>query len=130
MPAADANRNKGAMSSSGPIAVDALALNQLSLIKINQNASARDVVRGAEGTLWRLRPAVFATVADASQQIAFHEQMVTFGYRCWRVETPLFIADNFNRRRENAFGGQTAFAVLAIPEELEIELPPACDEIR
>ena len=56
--------------------------------------------------------------------------MAAFGYRCWRIRTPLFNSDNFNRRRENVFGDRSALALLAIPEELEVELPPACDEIR
>ena len=129
MPAA-ANNVAIVATSSLSLSVDALALNQLSLIKINHPESPLNVVRGAEGTLWRLRPSVFAAVADDSQSTALYERMVTFGYRCWRVETPLFNVDNFNRRRENAFGGQSAFAVLAIPEEVDIEIPPACDEIR
>jgi hypothetical protein len=44
-----------------------------------------------------------------------------FGYRCWRVDTPLFSPDNFNRRDDHIFDGLSAVALLALPEEKALE---------
>jgi hypothetical protein len=45
-----------------------------------------------------------------------------YGYRCWRMATPLYSADNFNRREADIFAGRIAWSVLAIPEEIEVDL--------
>jgi tetratricopeptide (TPR) repeat protein len=128
LPADPAQRGKSLTTPpTAALTVDALALSQLGLIKVNDD-SLLDTIRGAEGTLWRLRPSVFAIASD-SNRIAFREQLATFGYRCWHLETPLFNGENFNRRRENVFGNQAARAMFAIPEELDIEVPPSCDGI-
>jgi hypothetical protein len=37
------------------------------------------------------------------------------------MEAPLFIRDNFNGRREDVFAGRTALALVAIPEEAQID---------
>jgi hypothetical protein len=115
-------------SSAAALAVDALSLSRLSLIKVNDDSLA-EVIRGAEGTLWKLRPSVFA-IASESKRTSLREQLAAFGYRCWRLETPLFSPDNFNRRPENVFGNRSVPAMLAIPEELDVQVPPICDEIR
>ena len=82
------------------------------------------VLRGAEETLWRLRPVVFATV-DGSRLTAHAQLMKQFGYRCWRVVTPFFRPDNFNRQGEDFTGGRSVTALLAVPEETSLESEPA-----
>jgi hypothetical protein len=53
-----------------------------------------------------------------------------FGYACWKVTAPLFNPANFNRRSENIFPGLAALALLAVPEELGIDVAhPACSRI-
>jgi protein-L-isoaspartate O-methyltransferase len=126
------NSAHGKIASSTPpiprLTLDALALNQLGLVKVNDDTLG-DILRGAEGTLWRLRPTIFA-VAGESNGNAVREGLATFGYRCWRLETPLFNPDNFNRRPENDFGDQTQAVTLAVPEERDFEVPAGCQEIR
>jgi len=51
------------------------------------------------------------------------ERAREFGYRCWRMETPYFHQDNFNRRDADIFDGGAALALLAIPEEVEVTIP-------
>jgi len=52
------------------------------------------------------------------------------GYRCWRMETALFQSSNFNCRNTDIFNGQSAFAVLAIPEEHGVDVDfPGCVEL-
>ena len=68
---------------------------------------------------WRFQ--LSPTVADAPDVTKLAWDVKQFGYRCWRVETPLFNPDNFNLREEDIFDGLSAFALLAIPEEAPME---------
>ena len=56
--------------------------------------------------------------------------MEQFGYQCWRMETPLFDPDNFNRRENDVFEGRSALALLALPEETEVANDlPGCTKL-
>jgi hypothetical protein len=100
--------------------IDQLLLEKLGLLKIQEDALASDVLAGAGATLWRLRPKLFIAVSDATTLGALATQLVSFGYRCWRMETPYFNPGNFYRRDSDIFNGRTALALLALPEEFEI----------
>ena len=97
--------------------IDELRLERLHLLKVNGGTDAFDVIRGAEDTIWRLRPQLFVAATDQEllDDLALHVK--AFGYRCWACEAPLFNPDNFNRRGDNVFSGQSSWALLAIPEE-------------
>jgi hypothetical protein len=101
--------------------LDDLHLQRLDWLKINQHADALDILEGGVDSLWRLRPALFISVADGPALLDIAARLATFSYRCWRMETPLFHADNFNRRAENIFGDRSALALLAIPEEVDVD---------
>jgi hypothetical protein len=45
-----------------------------------------------------------------------------FGYQCFGMKTPLFNSDNFNGRSSDVFGGRHALALLAFPEETEVDV--------
>jgi FkbM family methyltransferase len=106
--------------------LDELQLERLDWLKINDSAHAHEVLDGATDTLWRLRPLLFLAAADAPAltELARHAQ--AFSYRCWRMETALFNPDNFNRRDTDIFAGRTTLALLAIPEEIDVDI--ALDE--
>ena len=97
--------------------LDELYLERLEWIKINADVSALDVIGGAAESLWRLRPQLLAAVPDAPSLAALASQLRDFGYRCWRLETPLFNRDNFYGRDTDIFSGRTVLSVLAMPEE-------------
>ena len=115
--------------------VDDLLLDRLDLLKIRSIAIAADILHGASKTLWRLRPLVFIDAPNAEGAVQLAERMQEFGYRSWRMETALFSPSNFNLRDTDIFHGETALAVLAIPEEVEpaaaldgcAEVAPAAD---
>lgn len=99
--------------------IDDLQLDALACIKIGDGVHVEEVLGGAEATLWRLRPVVFVTTPSDSASLA--ERVRGFGYRTWRIHRPLFSPDNFNRWRDDVFPGASVDALIAVPEELDIE---------
>jgi hypothetical protein len=78
-----------------------------------------------------LRPRIFARVADeaASRSLAEHLKLV--GYQCWRTSAPLFNPDNFYRHDQDVFSGRKAHAILAIPEEIDVDVAlDGCIEVK
>jgi tetratricopeptide (TPR) repeat protein len=106
--------------------LDELQLERLDWLKINEGTLAFEVLDGATDTLWRLRPLLFIAAADEPALTELARRAREFSYRCWRMETALFNAENFNRREADIFSGRTALALLAIPEEIEVDI--ALDE--
>jgi len=102
--------------------LDELQLERLDCLKVNEGVSPLDVLEGGADTLWRLRPLLFLAVADAPALTALASRVKAFSYRCWRMETALFNPKNFNRRDTDIFSGQTALALLAIPEEIDVDM--------
>jgi precorrin-6B methylase 2 len=109
------------------VALNDLQLERLDWLKCNDAAKSDAVLAGGSETLWRLRPKVMAAAADEAHVQLLAQQMREYGYRCWRIETHLYDAHNFNRRDEDVFGGRTALALLAMPEEADIEDALAAD---
>jgi hypothetical protein len=102
--------------------IDQLRLRRLDWLKITIDSDATDVIAGATDTLWRLRPRLMVSLptADALNDHANH--LREFGYRCWRLETPLFNPENFNRHDLDVFSGRRAWTLLAIPEEIDVDV--------
>lgn len=122
-----------APSSAGTVVtetLDELRLEQLAWLKIDEGGPAIEILEGAEETIWRLRPLLFIAALDDSMLRGLAGRVRRFGYRCWRMETALFNPDNFNRRDADIFSGRTALALLAIPEEIEVDVTlDGCREI-
>jgi FkbM family methyltransferase len=111
------------------VAVDALRFQRLDLLKIGHGFDPENAFSGAQDALWRLRPAVFVTCED-SKLPATARSVKQFGYRCWRMRSPLYDPDNFNRREAQ---GDDRFlsALLAIAEEVDVEMAlPGCVELE
>jgi hypothetical protein len=106
--------------------LDELQLERLDWLKVNASVAALDVLAGASEMLWRLRPRLFLAAADEATLRELAQRTREFSYRCWRMETALFNPQNFNRRETDIFNGATALALLAIPEETEVDV--ALDE--
>jgi hypothetical protein len=112
----------GAGKGMGTETLDELQLERLDWLKVDEGASALAILDGAADTLWRLRPLLFLAAEDAPMLGELTERCKGFGYRCWRMQTPLFNAANFNRRDQDIFSGRTALALLAIPEEMDVDI--------
>jgi hypothetical protein len=102
--------------------LDELQLERLDLLKIRSDASAAEILDGASSTLWRLRPVLFIDAQDVMAVANLSARVKEFGYRCWRVDTPLFNPDNFNRRDTDIFPAESVLALLGIPEEVDIAI--------
>jgi len=121
----------GASSSDSSVeTIDDLLLEQLHLLRVGEHTPALDVLAGATETLWRLRPLLFLSVTgdDALSNVA--QRVADFGYRRWRLDTPLFNPENFNRREDDIFAGKRAIALIGVPEEIGFDLRLAhCTEL-
>lgn len=114
-----APRGAGSSVEAAPTdAIDDLQLDALACIVIGDGVRVDEVLGGAEATLWRLRPVVFVSAPFDTASLA--ERVRGFGYRTWRIETPLFNPDNFNRWADDVFSGASATALIAVPEEFDI----------
>ena len=125
---------RGKLGTGGPAeqseTVDDLLLDRLDLIKLHEHVSACPILEGASATLWRLRPLLFVAVPDASSLTAAAELAMTFGYRCWRMDTSIFDSGNFYRVEDDVSSGRSSIALLAVPEETSPAfVPDGCEEI-
>jgi len=102
--------------------LDELGLEQLTWLKVNDSVSAFAVLDGASDTLWRLRPLLLLRAGDDAAITALAAKVKEFSYRCWAMRTSYFNPDNFNRRTDDVFAGRAALALIAIPEEVEVDI--------
>jgi len=97
--------------------LDDLQLERLDWLKVGDVRRALDVLEGAGETLWRLRPRLAFDMSDTDDAAPLTQRANDFGYGCWRMETPLHNAANFNRRDKDIFEGRMAAVLIALPEE-------------
>ena len=118
------NETAAGASAAGPAVetIDELRLEAVQWIKASDAAATLELLEGATDTLWRLLPKLWLAMRNRGDQPALSAKAKDFGYRCFVVETPLFNPDNFNRRAIDVFEGRSALALLAIPEETEIDI--------
>jgi len=102
--------------------IDELQLERLDWLKLNLTVPALAVLDGAVETLWRLRPLLFIAAPDEISMAALAARGREFSYRCWQMETPLFNPKNFNRRDTDIFAGRVTWPLLAIPEEIDVDV--------
>ncbi len=109
----------------GTETLDELQLTRLDWLKVNAPVEAQAIVAGGEETLWRLRPVLLLGVTAEAELMALAEQVKGYGYRCWRIDTPLYDPANFNRRDDDLYAGQSALALAAVPEEMDASAMPS-----
>ena len=114
---------------SGSESIDDLGLARLDGIKVNEGADPDAILRGAGDTLWRCRPWLLVGSDDPKGLDRTREAVREFGYRAWRIETPIHASANYNRRVEDAFPGESAHGLFALPEEVDVRIAlPGCVE--
>jgi hypothetical protein len=108
--------------------IDGLLLDRLDWIKINNHRHFDDVVAGAERSIWTLRPRFFVDAGSSTNDIVTHLRQLS--YSCWLHSSEVFRNSNFNRLTESRGVYATQLAVLAIPEEVlvDVDLAP-CERL-
>jgi tetratricopeptide (TPR) repeat protein len=101
--------------------VDGLRLSRLDWIRM-KSGDCIDVLSGARDTLWRLRPWLFVAGETFDQIEQCKEAVRDYGYQSRPLSTPLFSAQNYNRRCDDIFAGDSALSLLCIPEEIEVDI--------
>lgn len=107
--------------------VDDLNLTRLGLLKADVEGMELAVLRGAEGTLARLRPVVHVENLHREQSRGMIEWLTRRDYRLWWHLAPLYNADNFRGNPVNVFGGTVSVSMLGVPGERAVAvqgLPP------
>ena len=65
---------------------------------------------------------MFLAAPDELALTALASRAKELSYRCWRMDSALFNPQNFNQRDTDIFSGRTASALLAIPEEIDVDV--------
>jgi hypothetical protein len=102
--------------------IDDLRLKRVDWLKIGEHTDAAHVLQGACDTIRRLHPGVFIVVPGPVALLALGSVLKKFGYTSWRVETPLFNPDNFNKRDVDVFKGRKSLALVASPTDSQLEV--------
>lgn len=108
---------KGPVESVPLMALDALNLQHLDLLKIDVEGVEADVLQGAAGTLQRLRPALFVENDRREQSPHLIEMIQAAGYRLWWHLSPLYRPDNYNGNPDNVMGNIMSVNMLGLPLE-------------
>lgn len=109
MPAEDGHPGE----TSRQMALDAMRVARLNLIKVNRAGGLLPMLAGAEATLRNHRPIVYFRLSNtdlATQEIATLKSM---GYRCWSHLPYLYNARNFAGSTANIFPGWVSQNVIA-----------------
>jgi len=102
--------------------IDELRLQRLDWLKIDDGDLAPNVLQGAAETVWRLRPRMVVRVTTDEALHGVAARASEYGYACWRAETSLFNPRNFNNRDRDVHSGRKALALIAFPEEFDLDL--------
>jgi len=106
--------------------VDSFNLAQCHLIKIDVEGMESKVLKGAEQTIKRCRPILFAENDREENSKDLVEQIRSYNYNIYWVITGLFNPNNYFANPENIYERQCAMNILCLPQEYEqhIDLPP------
>ena len=109
--------------------VDALQLERLDWVKIDDGELAPSVLRG-DGYVVATASKLFVAAVDAPTLERMADEMRAYGYRCWRQADGAVQSSELQSARRSVFGDRSALALLAIPEEVEVDVAlPGCVEL-
>jgi FkbM family methyltransferase len=97
--------------------LDSLDLARLNLIKADVEGMEIDILRGAERTVQRFRPIVFAETNLLHSSLPLLDWAKCQNYTAFGVLTSAFNPDNYKKNSENFFGEATEAGVLMLPNE-------------
>lgn len=103
------------------IALDALRMSKLHLIKVNRPGGLLPMLAGAEGTLRSHRPSIYFRLSNTDLATEEINTLKSLGYRCWSHLPYLYSARNFSGSTANIFPGWVSQNVIATHKEATAE---------
>lgn len=97
------------------VTVDSLALDRCRLIKVDVEGYEEQVLRGAAGTLERLRPVLYVENDREERSAALVRYVAGLGYEMFWHCPPLFNPANFAGNPVNEFGRIVSANMLCLP---------------
>ncbi len=92
--------------------VDSLKLGRLDLLKADVEGTEQLVLRGAEGTLKRIRPPLYLENDRREQSPALLAYLFSLGYEAWWHTPPLFNPDNYFGNKSDLFGAVSSINII------------------
>ena len=103
------------------VALDALRMNKLNLIKVNRPGGLLPMLAGAEATLRNHRPSIYFRLSNTDLATEEINALKSLGYRCWSHLPYLYSARNFSGSAANIFPGWVSQNVIATHREAAAE---------
>ena len=101
------------------VTIDSLELEKLDLIKLDVEGHELKALVGAENTIKRLRPVIFAEDDRPSEGYELRKFLLKMGYRCYRHRATLGNCKYVPLERRENLGTYVSVSVLALPEGYE-----------
>lgn len=105
------------------LALDALELPALRLLKVDAEGMELAVLRGADATVRRCAPVLYVENNDAARSRALIEHLLALDYSLYWHFSPFFSPHNFAGEREDVFGGLVDANMLCVRAALPGLLP-------
>jgi FkbM family methyltransferase len=105
----------GARETAPVITIDELEFERVDMIKIDVEGMELPVLRGAERTLSRCKPVLYAENTDAGRSFDVATWLLERGYRIYWHIAHAYNAENFAAEEENIFGTAVEPNILCIP---------------
>ena len=105
------------------VTIDSLALDRVTLLKIDVEGMELPVIEGSVETLKRCRPLVYAENDRAEHSSELLRLLEGLGYKCFWHQPMLFEAGNFRGNQTNLYEGIASCNILCIPNELDFTVP-------
>ncbi len=100
--------------------LDSLALEKCDFIKIDVEGMEGEVISGAEKTITRFRPIIYAENDRQEKSPALIQQLFDLDYRLWWHLPKLFRPDNYFGEAENIFSDIVSVNLLCVPKEIPV----------
>lgn len=101
------------------MALDQMGVPAVALIKIDVEGMELEVLKGAQATLAKHRPALYVENDRREKSAALLAHILGLGYRAYWHIAPLFNANNYFAVKDNVFGNTVSLNVLCLPNEVE-----------
>ena len=105
------------------IAIDDLDLSACDLLKADVEGHENEVLKGAERTIRRFRPALFLENEEPELSRSLIETLFGLDYRLWWHSPSLFRPSNWFGSSKNVFPTFGSLNIFALPSETSLEAP-------